>query len=206
MYNTKNYTEQGGEITHIGGKLVFDEGAEMEGAIAPAVNLTSSATMGQLVTALKNAGLMIGDSFALVYDAVDNDNESVRAGNTAHISSVTINETAKLITIVLDCKVSDLADFDARNGWGVHKWLGIGLKETTISDITDLTYNGSAITAEDVTEATNVGLGSGYFVRWVAADLVLAGDDTHKSKGSFTLGASGFARTRYTLVIVETEE
>jgi len=28
MYNTKNYTEQGGDVTHIGGKLVFDEGAE----------------------------------------------------------------------------------------------------------------------------------------------------------------------------------
>ena len=24
-YNAKNYTEQGGEVTHIGGKLVFDE-------------------------------------------------------------------------------------------------------------------------------------------------------------------------------------
>ena len=25
-YNAKNYTEQGGEVTHVGGKLVFDEG------------------------------------------------------------------------------------------------------------------------------------------------------------------------------------
>ena len=30
-YNAKNYTEQGGEVTHIGGKLVFDEGATVEG-------------------------------------------------------------------------------------------------------------------------------------------------------------------------------
>ena len=30
-YNVKNYTEQGGEVTHIGGKLVFDEGATVEG-------------------------------------------------------------------------------------------------------------------------------------------------------------------------------
>ena len=30
-YNVKNYTEQGGEVTHIGGKLVFDEGAIVEG-------------------------------------------------------------------------------------------------------------------------------------------------------------------------------
>lgn len=30
-YNVKNYTEQGGEVTHIGGKLVFDAGATVEG-------------------------------------------------------------------------------------------------------------------------------------------------------------------------------
>lgn len=30
-YNTKNYTEQGGDVTHIGGKLIFDEGAIVEG-------------------------------------------------------------------------------------------------------------------------------------------------------------------------------
>jgi len=29
-YNTKNYTEQGGDVTHIGGKLVFDEGSSVE--------------------------------------------------------------------------------------------------------------------------------------------------------------------------------
>ena len=30
-YNTKNYTEQGGDVTHIGGKLVFDEGGSIAG-------------------------------------------------------------------------------------------------------------------------------------------------------------------------------
>lgn len=30
-YNVKNYTDQGGEVTHIGGKLIFDEGATVEG-------------------------------------------------------------------------------------------------------------------------------------------------------------------------------
>ena len=29
-YNTKNYTEQGGEVTHIGGVLEFGEGAEVK--------------------------------------------------------------------------------------------------------------------------------------------------------------------------------
>ena len=30
-YNAKNYTEQGGNVTHIGGKLIIEDGAEIEG-------------------------------------------------------------------------------------------------------------------------------------------------------------------------------
>ena len=30
-YNAKNYTEQGGDVTHIGGKLIIEDGAEVEG-------------------------------------------------------------------------------------------------------------------------------------------------------------------------------
>ena len=32
-YNSKNYTEQGGDVTHIGGKLVIEEGANVEGKL-----------------------------------------------------------------------------------------------------------------------------------------------------------------------------
>ena len=34
MYNTKNYTEQGGDVTHIGGKLVVDAGADISALVA----------------------------------------------------------------------------------------------------------------------------------------------------------------------------
>ena len=34
-YNVKNYTEQGGDVTHIGGKLVIEEGASVEGLPFP---------------------------------------------------------------------------------------------------------------------------------------------------------------------------
>ena len=30
-YNALNYTEQGGDVTHIGGTLIIEEGAEVEG-------------------------------------------------------------------------------------------------------------------------------------------------------------------------------
>ena len=60
------------------------------------------------------------------------------------------------------------------------------------------------MTAEDVEEATTqCGLSAGYFVRWVAADLVLAGDNKQKSKDFFTLWADGYEETSYRLVIVE---
>lgn len=34
-YNAKNYVEPGGDVTHIGGKLVIDEGASVEGLPMP---------------------------------------------------------------------------------------------------------------------------------------------------------------------------
>ena len=34
-YNTRNYTEQGGDVTHIGGDLIFEPGAHVEGLPLP---------------------------------------------------------------------------------------------------------------------------------------------------------------------------
>lgn len=40
-YNTKNYTEQGGETTHFGGTVVFDDGCTVQGFPVPAATATS---------------------------------------------------------------------------------------------------------------------------------------------------------------------
>ena len=82
-YNAKNYTEQGGEITHIGGALVFDEGATVSGFPMDAATATaiggvkqaanqadSTATsvadlktdFNTLLASLKAAGIMVADS------------------------------------------------------------------------------------------------------------------------------------------------
>ena len=72
-YNAKNYTENGGDVTHIGGKLVFDEGASVEGlpGSTPAENQAESAAttvavlkedFNALLTKLKAAGLMAADT------------------------------------------------------------------------------------------------------------------------------------------------
>lgn len=204
-YNTKNYTEQDGERTVIGGELVFEKTASgvLPNVATPASDANAAAVRSSLIgliTAMKDGGLIEADPFSLTYAAVTGDNEADRAFNTSKISSVAIEEN--VITITLSAKVSALKDFDARNGWGVHKWLGIGIS-AGISPITDLYYNGSALSAEDVTEATNMGLSAGYFVRWAAADLVLAGDNSQKSKNTFRLWSSGKKQTDYVLKIVE---
>ena len=206
-YNAKNYTEQGGEVTHIGGKIVYDNGLMPNMSTADVASDTVAkvrTTLNALITKLKNAGLMVGDAFTMQYAAVTDSvaGHADRSYNTGKISSVAVDNDAHTITITLSDKVENLKDFDGGNGWGNHKWLGIGLG-VGISPITGLHYNGSALTAEDVTEATACDLSAGYFVRWVAADLVLAGDNTQKSVDSFTLWADGYAETTYTLKIVE---
>ena len=213
-YNAKNYTEQGGKVTHIGGKLQFDEGGKMAGGLLPNQEAATGtgATGGTnavnainaLLLKMKNAGLMKPDDFTMQYSAVTDTvaGHADRQYNTGKISNVAVDNDTHEITITLSDKVKNLKDFDGLHGWGVHKWLGIGLG-VGISPITGLSYNGSTITDEDVAEASDCSLGAGYFVRWVAADLVLAGDNSEKSKDYFTLWADGYEETRYTLKIVE---
>ena len=214
-YNAKNYTEQGGEVTHIGGVLQFDEGSRMGGGLLPNQAAQSGgqasdakASINALLLKMKNAGLMEPDAFTMQYAAVTDSvaGHEDRQYNTGKISSVTIDNEKHEVTITLSDKVKNLKDFDGLHGWGVHKWLGVGLG-VGISPITGLYYNGSVLTAEDIDEATNqCNLDAGYFVRWVAADLVLAGNNTEKSVDNFTLWADGYAETTYKLVIVEPED
>ena len=213
-YNAKNYTELGGEVTHIGGVLQFDEGGKMSGGLLPNQEAaTGTGTTGgtnavnainALLLKMKNAGLMKPDDFTMQYATVTDTvaGHADRQYNTGKISNVAVDNDNHEITITLSDKVKNLKDFDGLHGWGVHKWLGIGLG-VGISPITGLSYNGSAITDEDVAEASQCTLDAGYFVRWVAADLVLAGDNSEKSKDYFTLWADGYEETRYTLKIVE---
>ena len=69
-YNAKNYTEQGGEKTVIGGELVIEEGAKVTGLpILENQSASTAETVEALVTdfnallsKLKTAGIMNGDT------------------------------------------------------------------------------------------------------------------------------------------------
>ena len=69
-YNTKNYTEQGGETTHFGGKVVFERDCQIDGLPQAENQTASTATtvaalkddLNALLSRLKAAGLMATDT------------------------------------------------------------------------------------------------------------------------------------------------
>ena len=213
-YNTKNYTEQGGDVTHIGGKLVFDEGGSIAGF--PGAANQEPVTGNQvkdvkdafnaLLIGLKNAGVMIPDSWNVSVLACPTPAAmptTQTAENSGH-ATVTIDGTE--ITITLDGKVSDLADADHGETWGRHKWLGFGIR-TGLDAITGVKFSddtGASATlgADDATEATALGLSAGDFVLYIKAEQ----EGYLTGRKSFTLKADGYAETTFTMRIVETKE
>ena len=73
-YNAKNYTEQGGNTTHFGGKVIFEAGCEVESnSFTPAEKQAASTAttiaglvtdFNALLTKLKAVGLMEADPAA----------------------------------------------------------------------------------------------------------------------------------------------
>ena len=64
-YNAKNYTEQGGEKTHIGGELIFEGEGKISGGLLENQAASTASTVAALkddfnalLTKLKAAGLM----------------------------------------------------------------------------------------------------------------------------------------------------
>ena len=210
-YNTKNYTEQGGDVTHIGGKLVFDEGGSIAG-FPGAENFVPKTTntgadirsdLNTLIKKLKDAGIMIPDEWNVSVLACPTPAcmpTSETAANSGH-ATVTIDGTE--ITITLNCKVSELANANHGETWGTHKWLGFGVRTGLGSVVgvkfTDDTGASAMLSADDATEATALGLSAGDFVLYIKAEQAeyLAGEKY------FTLKADGYAETTFTMKIVQ---
>ena len=210
-YNTKNYTEQGGDVTHIGGKLVFDEGGSIAG-FPGAENFVPKTTntgadirsdLNTLIKKLKDAGIMIPDEWnvsVLACPTPASMPTSETAANSGH-ATVTIDGTE--ITITLNCKVSELANANHGETWGTHKWLGFGVRTGLGSVVgvkfTDDTGASVTLSADDAAEATTLDLSAGDFVLYIKAE------QTEYLTGEmyFTLKADGYAETTFTMKIVE---
>ena len=211
-YNAKNYTEQGGEVTHIGGKLVFEEGGSIAGF--PGAANQEPVTGNQvkdvkdafnvLLIGLKNAGIMVPDSWNLSVLACLTPAAMPTSETTANSGHATVTIDGTEITITLNCKVSELADANHGETWGKHKWLGFGVR-TGIGSVVGMKFTddtGASVTlsSADADEAATLGLNTpGDFVLYIKAEQ--AGYLTGEKY--FTLKADGYAETTFTMKIVE---
>ena len=211
-YNAKNYTEQGGEVTHIGGKLVFEEGGSIAGF--PGAANQEPVTGNQvkdvkdafnaLLIGLKNAGIMVPDSWNVSVLACPTPAAMPTSETTANSGHATVTIDGTEITITLNCKVSELADANHGETWGKHKWLGFGVRTGLGSVVgmkfTDDTGASVTLSSADADEAATLGLTTpGDFVLYIKAEQVeyLTGEKY------FTLKADGYAETTFTMKIVE---
>ena len=203
-YNTKNYTEQGGDVTHFGGKVIFEEGSQIEG-LPQAENLASNATTAQILSALKNAGIMVPDTWNLSVLGVPTKEAmpTEETGSNSGHATVSIEDNG--ITIALDCEVKDLADANHGEIWGTHKWLGFGIRTGLASVVgvkfTDDTGAEATLGSLDADEATALGLSAGDFVLYIKAEQT----EYLSAKKHFTLWADGCSATSFTLRITETK-
>lgn len=203
-YNAKNYTEQGGDVTHFGGKVIFEEGSQIEG-LPQAENLSASATNAQIIAALKNAGLMVPDTWSLSVLGVPTKAAMPTEETAANSGHASVSISNKVITIALDCEVKDLAEADHGSTWGKHKWLGFGVRTglASVSGIkfTDDTGSEATLGSSDAEEATALGLSAGDFVLYIKAEQ----NAYLEGKKDFTLWADGYAPTKFTMRITETK-
>lgn len=152
---------------------------------------------------MKNAGIMIPDEWSVSVLACPTPAAMPTAETAANSAQATVTIDGTAITIILNCKVSDLADADHGSTWGVHKWLGFGVRTgldaITGVKFTDDTGASATLGADDATEATALGLSAGDFVLYIKAE-----DVAYLTGGkSFTLQADNYAKTKYTMKIVE---
>lgn len=204
-YNTKNYTEQGGERTVIGGVLEIKEGASVTGLPTSENQAASTAStvagikddFNTLLLKLKGAGLMAPDTFSGI---------SVKLCNTASGSTLETNHSAVAAVTYEDGVFTLTADTEAMVSFesanpqqGSHKWVGI-LITTGLTDIKSAQYNSHPLTEADISEAASVGGTTGDIVMWLKCEEI---EITPKE---FTLSAPGYADGYFTVILVSPEE
>lgn len=202
-YNTKNYTEQGGEKTVIGGTLKIKEGASVTGLPSSINQSTSSAStvagvkddFNSLLLKLKDSGLMIPDTWNVSVAKIPTPTGEDLATNQGKVTSITIENG--VITVAVS--VAELIAFPSSNtAQGTHKWVGMAIT-TGLQNITSAKYNDYQLTAGDASEAAAVGCSAGDIVMWLKIDEIV---NTPKT---FTLWASGYPKVTFTVVITELE-
>lgn len=200
-YNVKNYTEQGGEVTHIGGKLIFEKDAKVEGAFSPAENQAASVAtqvsglksdFNDLLMNLKEAGLMAPDAWDLSVRLAPALTDSIAAANNAKSSVAIADGVITVMANVDELEESVISDLSQ----DAHKWIGLGIG-TGLSSVTLAKYNSTPLTDEDATEATSVGLDQpGEFLVYFCAEEIA------ENPKVITLKAAGYAEVSLSITLV----
>ena len=203
-YNTKNYTEQGGEKTVIGGTLEIKEEASVTGLPSAINQVASTAStvaglkddFNALLNKLKDAGLMATNTWNVSVAKIPTPSREILIANQNEVTDITIADGVITVTV----PVSALTAFPSSNpAQGTHKWIGMAIT-TGLPDITAVKYNGYQLTTDDVSEAVACGCSAGDIVMWLKCDEIV---DTPKV---FTLWASGYPEKTFTVVIAEPDE
>lgn len=203
-YNTKNYTEQGGEKTVIGGVLEVKEGASVTGLPSATNQASSTATtvagikddFNNLLKKLKDVLIMTPDAWNVSVGKIPTPSGEDLISNQGKVTAITIEDN--IITVAVP--VPELIPFPSSDPTqGTHKWVGMAIT-TGLADITAIKYNGYQLTQEDVVEAAAVGCSAGDIVMWLKCDEIVF------TPKSFTLWASGYLEATFTVVISEPVE
>lgn len=200
MYNIKNYTEPGGDVTHIGGKLIIEEGGEVEGLVSKAKNQApSTATQvsglksdfNALLVKLKEAGIMEPEHWNLSVRLAPALSDKTAADNNAR-ASVALDGN----TIVIAADLGELEESEVSGaGEGAHKWIGIGIG-TGLSSVSMVKCDGTVLTSEDKSVASVAGLNQeGEFLLYIPAD------EAAKKPKAITLKAESYPEITLSMVI-----
>lgn len=125
--------------------------------------------------------VVTADNVTANADFEETDTTTETKENQALISDVLINNN-QIYVFGAEASMNTFASYVEAQGSG--KWFAL-LIDTGEDDITTVSYNGSALTSTDVSEAAAYGGTAGQFILWLKADIV---KDTPKE---FTLTKTG---------------
>jgi len=205
---TRNYFTDEGDTLVIGGKLIVEDGAEVEGldggkngaaanqsaSVATAVAALKN-DFNTLLVRLKDAGIMVPDTWNITARLAPSLTDAVAAANNG---KATVALEDGVLTITAD--VDDLGESTSSNPeQGTHKWIGLGIG-TGLASVALVRYNGDPLTDADASEAASVGLDQpGEFVLYVRAE------ELAELPKVITLKADGYAEVAITIRVVEPE-
>ncbi len=94
-YNAKNYTEQGGDVTHFGGQVVFEEGCQIDGLPSSPIPVASSETLGGVKV---GSGLSITENGVLSAPVPDIPSAAPEIKGLVY-QGVAVNDAAEAVTV-----------------------------------------------------------------------------------------------------------